>query len=298
MAIEFHYTDILNILNNFSNCTNLIASFHFDNKDAQEKLIEQKNSLKPTSLNQYDRAASEHFCTYIHSDFGIEKCHSSDDFYKNEAREKRETIVYGCFAGLCETITPVILDNIIVGYIMLGKFVDAEQQYSNREKLIEFAQNNNLDVEKICALYDELPVVSSIQLEASLSLLNMSISHILETKMINLKAITLLEQIKSYINTNYGSTITVESICNKFFVSRQALFLIFKNNLGIPLKQYITNVQLEKAKELLLTTNKNMEQIAVAVGFPNYNYFIRRFRERLGISPLQFRKKNSPPTNK
>ena len=56
--------------------------------------------------------------------------------------------------------------------------------------------------------------------------------------------------------------------------------------------QYILNIRLTTAKNLLLYSKQNVSEIAIAVGYPNALYFSRLFTKHFGLSPSLFKKQN------
>ena len=100
----------------------------------------------------------------------------------------------------------------------------------------------------------------------------------------------MAEQIKTYVLENLSGSLSVDEICKAFFINRQKLHTIFKANFNDSVKHFIITQRLSKAKELLRTTKKTIEEISFETGFPNYNYFIRVFRNYFSITPLQYRK--------
>lgn len=296
MKIVYDYTNVLKILNDFSNCTNLVASCHFDAIEFQAPSKERFEELKPNNVNYFDEMRNnhqEHFCLYVQNRNGMQKKCSDDSlFYKNQAKQERRTILYTCHAGLCETVTPIILDNVVVGYIMLGKFIDRENRYSTIEKVRQTAKKYDLDENKLISLYEQIPVVSMQHLTSAINILQLCITQILEKHFIQVKNLALIEQIHSYILENLADPLSVEEICNKFFVNRQKLHSLFKKHFNDSVKHFILVQRLNKAKELLLQDDKSVEQIAYEVGFMNYNYFIRIFRSTVGVPPLQYKKQN------
>ena len=56
------------------------------------------------------------------------------------------------------------------------------------------------------------------------------------------------------------------------------------------LHDYLTDYRLHMAKNYLRTTSLNVTQVAEKTGFSSYTYFIKLFRERVGVSPLQYRR--------
>ena len=65
---------------------------------------------------------------------------------------------------------------------------------------------------------------------------------------------------------------------------------VFKKETGQNLNRFIKSVRMEKAKELLCSTNMKVAQISERVGFANVSYFCRSFREYYGSSPESYRK--------
>lgn len=64
---------------------------------------------------------------------------------------------------------------------------------------------------------------------------------------------------------------------------------LFKKELNQNFSDFLWNLRLEKAKELLLTTELPIDGISIAVGYLNASSFRRKFKQATGISPSQFR---------
>lgn len=82
-----------------------------------------------------------------------------------------------------------------------------------------------------------------------------------------------------------------ELTCKKFGLSRKSLDRNLKMTLGSTGKEMIENLRVEKAKNLLKNTNKNMNYILDACGFGSEKTFYRVFREETGVTPNVFRQK-------
>ena len=64
---------------------------------------------------------------------------------------------------------------------------------------------------------------------------------------------------------------------------------LFKREAGVTFVQYITQKRLEDAKELLLATQKSIEEIAAEVGVKDYCYFQKIFKKATGMPPGKYR---------
>lgn len=112
-----------------------------------------------------------------------------------------------------------------------------------------------------------------------------SVNSLYDTENKNL----LVEQIKEYIEQNYFNDIQINEIAEKFNISRNYLFRIFKKENGMSLKKYILNIKFEEAKRLLLMTNLPVTQISEMVGFKSYSAFFKAFKSMNNCTPKKYR---------
>lgn len=102
-----------------------------------------------------------------------------------------------------------------------------------------------------------------------------------------------ITQVKSYIYHNYEKSLSTEALAELVYLSPGYLSAIFKEETGMNLNRFIREVRMNKAKELLETTNMKITQIAKKVGFSNNSYFGRSFREFFGYTPESCRRGNA-----
>jgi len=100
----------------------------------------------------------------------------------------------------------------------------------------------------------------------------------------------ILADIEREITENYMHNISLKSLSEKYYINRAYLGQIFKKQFGVSFKDYLNNYRIEKACEILLRTDDKIYEIAEAVGFNNTDYFISKFVQIKGTTPLQFRK--------
>jgi len=99
-------------------------------------------------------------------------------------------------------------------------------------------------------------------------------------------------EIMKYIRENYADKqLSIESIARHSYLSQTYLCYFFKKTTGKTLNEYITEVRIEKAKELLKTTNLKLYEIAANVGFADKNYFSTLFKKTVGITPSAYRER-------
>ena len=96
----------------------------------------------------------------------------------------------------------------------------------------------------------------------------------------------------NYINENISeSELSVEVLASKVFLSRSQLYRKIKTLTGVSVNEFIRNVRLEKAKELIELGNDNITEISFKVGFSSPSYFTKCYKEKYGYLPTHNNKK-------
>jgi AraC-like DNA-binding protein len=98
------------------------------------------------------------------------------------------------------------------------------------------------------------------------------------------------ERCLSYLSENFcDANLKIETLCDFGYVSRSSLQRYFLRYLGVPPKQYLLQLRLNKAIDLLANESKTISEIAVSCGFSDEKYFSRIFKQQYGISPSDAR---------
>lgn len=101
-----------------------------------------------------------------------------------------------------------------------------------------------------------------------------------------------IRNVLNYINENISETeLSVEDLASKVFLSRSQLYRKVKTLTGVSVNEFIRNVRLEKAKELIELGNDNITEISYKVGFSSPSYFTKCFKEKYNYLPTHNQKK-------
>lgn len=105
----------------------------------------------------------------------------------------------------------------------------------------------------------------------------------------NLNPDTVVEIIHDYIEKNYSKNIKISMFADKYFFSKEYLTRQFKGKYHCGIYEYVLQVRMARAKELLADPALKIQDVAQRVGYTDHNYFSKAFRTYFGISPSVFR---------
>lgn len=97
--------------------------------------------------------------------------------------------------------------------------------------------------------------------------------------------------LENYIENNLHREITLTELAHKVGYNKTYFIKRFKILFGISPMQFVNNLRLEKAKQMLSSTDKSITEIAESTGFQCIHYFSRNFKHNIGVMPSEYRKK-------
>jgi two-component system response regulator YesN len=93
-----------------------------------------------------------------------------------------------------------------------------------------------------------------------------------------------------FIHLHYGKDISIRDIASEINVVPNYLSNVFKKDTGVTVIEYLSNVRINKAEDLLKNTDLKIIDIGKSVGFLNSHYFPEIFRRKTGLAPSEYRK--------
>ena len=275
MNYFFNTEKINNLLDDFYVATGIAVVFY----DAEMNIIVKHKHSQ--------------YCLCIRQDSARKRnCNRSNLDHMKEAARTRKTVCYTCHAGIMETIIPVVYEETIIGYMQIGQFRDEKGEYSSSERVALALKHYKLPPEEMLKLYEELPVVSDEKFEALKKIMRILIKSLWSDSLIRHNRSMLSVKIEQYISEHLRDKIGVDEICQRFFLSKNALYRLFEAEFGMPIGRYILSRRIQLSVDALCNTGAPIATIAAECGFSDYNYFIRAFKKQMGVTPLQFRKAN------
>ena len=203
---------------------------------------------------------------------------------------------FECFAGMCETMVPVKINNRLIGFLKTGQVLMQEPtREAFQQALIKIGElTSGIDAEKIEKAYFETPVVPPSQYEAMVTLLKSfaeQISRSVEQLQIaqNHDDPKIVQKAKEYIHDHFDTPMTLEMLADATCTSPSHLSRVFKQTTGIGYLEYLNQFRVEKSMKLLKQRDLRISEIAFQVGFQSLAPFNRTFRVYAGMTPKAYR---------
>ena len=228
------------------------------------------------------------FCeTMQQSHSFAEKCNRCVESGAIPCKRDNSLNIYKCHCGLFEVTSPIRINGVLFGYFTIGQIIEKNDKISKRDEILQYASTftkNNVE-----ALFDALNTKSYQQIEAAAKIMEACIAYILMSNVIQEDKGNIILRINDYIEQNIAGDCSVNTLCETFKISRNALYKISNNFLGMPIAKFIRRKKMDTAAKLI-ETGSSVSKAAESVGFYDYNYFSKAFKSIKGVSPNQFKR--------
>jgi AraC-like DNA-binding protein len=114
-----------------------------------------------------------------------------------------------------------------------------------------------------------------------------------KNKTLNKKQLQQIEHGKMIFNENICTDLRIEDVAEKLNLSYTSFRLNFKKITGVTPAKYFTSLKINKAKQLLLESSYSIKEVSFLLKFSSFEYFSTLFKKIVGVSPKDFRIKNS-----
>ena len=233
-------------------------------------------AILDTEYNYVSNSTKQNdFCSCMQtSAISKARCKVSDEKLINKSKKSRCFESHICHAGLYDAVMPIIKNDIIVGYVIMGRV---------RSKNSPQTVRGNVGV-RLKKVYEELPFFDDAQIDSIKTL----IEEIIFESAITVDFDETIEKIGEFLKDNFAKDFTVDEICKMFCVSKNYLYDGFMRIFGTTVNEYVINLRIERAKELLCEGKLPVYQVSERVGI-DYTYFCRLFKKRTGVTPKKYK---------
>ena len=100
-----------------------------------------------------------------------------------------------------------------------------------------------------------------------------------------------IDELRQFIEANLAEQLSIHEAASHLAISSSCLAARIKRVTGQTFGELLLNARLQHARELLIYTDRRISQVAFECGFEDHAYFSWRFRQYLGVSPVEFRRR-------
>jgi len=220
-------------------------------------------------------------------------CDNSDLRGRTQAQASCRATVYTCHAGLKEAIIPIIIEQELIGYVMIGQIrtgltlpgkTAAKLRKKHNKKFINTASK----------LYRNLPYYSGSKLSSLIKIFAVIVDFILSKNLIALKKNIIIDRITSYASAQLNEMITLNDAAELTGKSTSLISKLFQKQYSKSFKKYMLELKLQAAEKMFKTDPfLSIANAADALGFYDQFHFSRIYKKFRGVSPMQFKKRNT-----
>lgn len=231
------------------------------------------------------------FCEMIHENrISRGECDKCMEVLCAKCAAQQTVIIEKCHTGLTEVIAPLTDGVSTIGYIMFGQFTNMGDNDAFVRDVTARCARYAIDSEQLITALSTIRYVSTEHVQDASKLLNALAVYIVFDKMAYAKGASTGYAVVSYIKENLKNDLSVQALCEKFYLSKSELYKITRPYMNETIAAFVKKERLAKAEDLLRYTDTPLWKIAENTGFSNVNYFLRTFKKEKGISAGKYRK--------
>lgn len=222
----------------------------------------------------------------------LDKCKKTDEQALFTCRNSCDLgCMYNCHFGFTEMLFKMEHLNQTYGYIMIGPFRRAESNDSGEliNNVKSFCEQYGASEDIMLNAYYETPEANAQKFEAIKTIIHAMFDYAVNKNIITLKRGLFETAVRDYVQNNLNKKLSAKTLCKRFYISQKQLCGLIKKATGLPPQKYVNQQRVEKAKNLLATTDIPLQDVADSVGVPDYNYFIKLFKRATGATPSEYR---------
>ena len=226
------------------------------------------------------------FCRMVHKlPGGYKQCVACDKAACKRALNDKSTYIYTCRYGFTEAVSPLYNFGTLTGFLMMGQVFECDPDGNALHHEV-----NSIDLlgEEYVALAKDTPRVDADMVRSYVKIMTICAQYLTLSNAIPSTKQTVAEMATKFIFDNYKSKITIADICDEIGCSKSTLITSFKKEYGTTVNNYITDVRLGEAVNMLKIGDRNIGEIATETGFSDQSYFSKVFSAKYGIPPSEY----------
>ena len=239
-----------------------------------------------------ERIHSKKFCDIAKSTAkGYRRCRRCRRFADRKAIKTGELFCGYCVHGLYEIGLPVVVGGKVLAVVYVGNLMP-DKAFAT-EKVAKACQKTGVDPKILTAKLEDAQPVTDLQAYIDIAeTVSSYIKLVFKTFPHDLggNAHWVIREMKLYAQENFRNPIKLSDRAKRYGFNEKYIGRLFKSTTDVSFSNYVNRLRLNHAKNLLLSTEKSIIEVALDSGFENVTYFNRCFKRELGLTPTEFRR--------
>lgn len=269
-----------------------------------DKILSDYHRLLGVGIGLYDKyyqpiclmpKTNWSFCNIIRQNKDVlSSCYACDKKAFEHVNKTKKLYIYKCHMGLYEAVAPIIDNDVIIGYIMVGQLLDQQSLKYQWVTTSKKCNTYGFEVEEIKDAFFNLRQMSHSDIESAANIMHACSAYLCYQNIVHVERGGLFGQIHQFLTNNIKEKITQDIVCSHLNISKSTLYNTLIEHTSMSLTSYVRKLRMGVACELLTNTNLKINKIAEEVGIEDYNYFSRQFKDTYGITPRLYRSNQNP----
>lgn len=265
IGIGRHYNSVENAKSSYSQANNALLSLHNMQNNVEDDTV-FSHIIHEDDVRETQEVVGTDFDNLIDEELFSNIPHEKETYV--EMKFDEIFLKLASNDNLSLNILKNYMISIIVGFAKRWEAV-INDYYSVLSLIIQTSSKNELH--RICKQF-----------------LNNALADIYNSQ--KQKANAIIEKANNYIEAYYPNSISLESVAREVNLSSYYFSRFYKEETGINFSDKLSNVRIEKAKELLTSGNLSIKDVSYKVGFTDPNYFSKAFKKITGVTASDYRK--------
>lgn len=216
----------------------------------------------------------------------LHQCQAMDRQMCHRAQALAKPTQYRCHAGLVEAVLPIQVEGITLGYLMVGQFRDTVEPSPDVAR--PWAALGQ-DPETLREAFFGVPYLDPVTRDNMLTLGAMLVQFLVSQEFVSLKRGPVMDSLSAWVHDHLAEPFGVEEAARALGKSPSTLSHTVKAKTGMSFTQFVSRRRIERFEALARQRpGMNVQEGALAVGFPDPLYFSRTYKKLRGTSPSAF----------